>query len=330
MLLGLGSFRYNAHAHIQQFLGQDEANDTALTESVYRDIKRCFYRYKTTPLEYFLFKLRSKSANEREQYLSDSVIMKSVANKSGRRIHDIELNNKYNFYCINKTFFKRTAMLFDKSTELDAFAEFATKAKRVIAKPNEAALGAGVEIFDIRDSSDSADAFNLLKGTTIDYIVEELIVQSHEMAMWNQSSVNTIRINSFLHNDRFNVLYPFMRTGRKGCIVDNGGQGGIFAIIDKDSGEIISDGMDEKANIYTTHPDSEIKYKGNVIPQWPELLALTEKIHRNMPRHRYVSWDFALTNDGWVLIEGNWGEFVCQQMTLGRGLKNEFLTLLNQ
>lgn len=145
--------------------------------------------------------------------------------------------------------------------------------------------------------------------------MEEVIRQHERLAMWNDSCVNTVRINSFLNNDKFDILCPFIRTGRKGSIVDNGGQGGIFACIDKETGKICTDGMDEKANTYTNHPDSGIKYKRWQIPYWLELVELAEKCHRNMPRHSYISWDFALTDNGWVLIEGNWGEFVCQQMT---------------
>ena len=149
------------------------------------------------------------------------------------------------------------------------------------------------------------------------------------MSVWNQSSVNTIRINSFLSNGIFNVLSPFIRTGRKGSIVDNGGQGGIFASVDKLSGKISTCGMDESGNTYTHHPDSGIEYIGWQVPRWEELIQMTEEIHRNMPKHIYVSWDFALTDGGWVLIEGNWGEFVCQQMTNNRGFKKDFLTFLN-
>lgn len=31
---------------------------------------------------------------------------------------------------------------------------------------------------------------------------------------------------------------------------------------------------------------------------------------------------------GWVLVEGNWGEFVAQQTTLGCGLRREFEALM--
>ena len=29
-------------------------------------------------------------------------------------------------------------------------------------------------------------------------------------------------------------------------------------------------------------------------------------------KNPFIGWDFALTKEGWVLVEGNWSQFVCQ------------------
>lgn len=314
---------------MSQFLSEDELKNTHKIRSVYRDICRCFCKYKTSPLEFFLFDFRTKNSKERAAYISDRMIMKYAADKSGRKIHDKELNNKYNFYLINKDFFNRKVTLFDNDTSLDEFCETALSLRKLIAKPNTAALGTGVRIFEIQNLGQAQYAFHTLKDTGIDYVLEEFIKQNNAMAEWNESCVNTIRINSFLSHGKFNILCPFMRTGRKGSIVDNGGQGGIFASVDIESGIVTTNGMDEMGHIYTAHPDSGIIYKGWRVPNWLELIRLTEKCHRNMPKHAYISWDFALTDNGWVMIEGNWGEFVCQQMTLKKGFKNLFKKYIN-
>lgn len=329
ILLGIGQFKRDMRQALNEFLSEDKLLNQIYIQSISKDIKSCYFRYKTTPQEYFLFKLEGKSRNERQRYLSDHMIMKLVANKSGRKIHDVELNDKYSFYLINKSYFRREAIYFDSSTTFDTFRQYTLSSRKFIAKPNSAALGHGVEIFTVETAKDAEAFFKCLKRKGADYILEDIIIQDPNMAVWNSSSVNTIRINSFLNNDKFNAAFPFIRTGRKGSIVDNGGQGGIFASIDIHTGEICTDGMDEKGNTYKGHPDSKVIYRGWQIPKWKELLQLTEQIHRNMPKHRYVSWDFAFTNDGWVLIEGNWGEFVCQQMTYNQGLKKEFISLLN-
>lgn len=327
--IGVGSFERAMNKEMNLFLSEHELEDKQLAQSVRRDIKHCFYKYKTSPQEYFLFSFRDKSEDERATYLPDSIIMKSVANKTGRRIHDEELNDKYHFYELNKPFFKRKAMLLNEQTAREVFVRFALSLGKVIAKPNKAALGKGVEIFRIRNVDEAHGAFEMLQVNNIEYVVEALIEQNKEMAVWNPTSVNTIRVTSFLTHGQFSVLCPFMRTGRKGSIVDNGGQGGIFASIDKETGSVCTEGMDERGNTYKKHPDSGLTYKGWVVPRWDELMKLTETVHRNMAKHVYVGWDFALTDQGWVLIEGNWGEFVCQQMTNKKGYKQEFLTLLN-
>lgn len=327
--LGLGSFNNLITKALNEFLTKEELQDESVVKEVRKDIRTCYYRYKTTPQEYFLFKFRHKKHEERDSYISDHMIMNLVANKSGRKVHDVELNNKFNFYRLNKLYFKRKAFFFNSQTPFDEFKKYGSELKEFIAKPNGAALGYGVEIFKIVKDEDMAHIFTQLRSNLVEYILEEIIIQSEEMAAWNESSVNTIRINSFLNNEQFDILCPFIRTGRKGSRVDNGGQGGIFASIDKESGKIITVGMDEKGNEFQYHPDSKRQYIGWQVPKWEELLSLSEEIHRNMPKHNYISWDFALTKEGWVLIEGNWGEFVCQQMTNRHGYKKEFTQYLN-
>ncbi len=119
-------------------------------------------------------------------------------------------------------------------------------------------------------------------------------------------------------------MQPFFRTGRQGQIVDNAGAGGILSVIDVDTGKILTDGSDEKNHSFDRHPDSNIVYKGWQIPRWDDLLLLVKEIHLSLPKEFvYVGFDFALTKDGWDLIEGNWGQML-GQIAEQRGIKKEF------
>ena len=103
----------------------------------------------------------------------------------------------------------------------------------------------------------------------------------------------------------------------------------MYALIDEYSGVITTDAYNEKGERFVTHPDSGYAFKGQVIPQWEELLTIAEKAHRLIPHHIYVSWDFALTDEGWIIVEGNWGQFIAQQTCSKRGYKQEFLRYMN-
>ncbi|HLP02509.1 MAG TPA: sugar-transfer associated ATP-grasp domain-containing protein, partial [Opitutaceae bacterium] len=126
------------------------------------------------------------------------------------------------------------------------------------------------------------------------------------------------------------VLYhPFLRTGVGGAVVDNGGAGGILAAIDPATGILSTDGRDEDGVYYPRHPDTGIVYRGFQIPRWAEVAELAGRLCRIVPGERYTGWDFALTPDGWVLVEANHrGQFVGFQMLTRQGCRHEFEALL--
>ena len=172
-------------------------------------------------------------------------------------------------------------------------------------------------------------AYQAMIDTKSDWVVEEVIQQDQVMSQWNPSSVNTIRIPAFLTKKGFFILPPSFRTGLKGNVVDNAGAGGILANIDVASGEIYTDGVDERGHTFVSHPDSGMVFKGWKVPRWNELMSLVEEIHRNnMTSHLYIGWDFALTQQGWCLIEGNWGQMINQYADkIGR--KDIFVEYMN-
>ena len=57
---------------------------------------------------------------------------------------------------------------------------------------------------------------------------------------------------------------------------------------------------------------------------------MIEKVHRTcMPSHLYIGWDATHTEKGWVVIEGNWGQFLSQYSD-HIGLRDEFMRYMNE
>lgn len=310
------------------YLSPEERKDVKLCDRLKKDIKVCNNLIMASPYEYFLLGLRNKSRNERMEFITDKYMLQTMSIYDNRRKHDTELNDKYNFYTLAKPFFNRKVIKIVSEANRQEYLDIVKttrKDKRLIFKPIHLGCGEGIFIGDVSTSEKANRIFKKIISIGGEWIAEELIKQSSEMAQWNKTSVNTIRILSFSGKDGISFTTSFMRTGREGKTVDNAALGGIYAAIDDKTGIIISDGRDEHGHYYLEHPDSHLRFKGWQVPRYEELKEMTVAIHSTVfPCMKYVAWDFALTPNGWVIIEGNWGQFVCNQSATGKGLRSIF------
>lgn len=309
------------------FLSKEELNDQKYTYKLENDIIKCYFKYGATPDEYFGFGFRYCNSKRRSEFLTlqhkDKTMIRLVGMEQGWDM----LEDKYLFYTRFKNYFKRDVCIIKENKDLNNFTTFVEKHKIFIIKPIDGQSGKGIEYKDTEGSKEVViELFNqmLHNGS---YIVEELIIQHKKMAEWNSSSVNTIRLPTFLKNGEFHVLKPFIRFGRKGSKVDNTGQGGLSSVIDEITGILITDGYSTRTgNYFKKHPDSGLVFLSWQVPCWKELLKIAEEIHRTIPTYPYVGWDFAFTDKGWILIEGNWGAFTSEHIDK-EGIKEKFDSL---
>ena len=324
----LGGFDNQINTAIRKFGSNSKLSAKELKE----DIKKSYYRYLTTPDEYFLYGFEGKDDGYRNEFLPDNQKVRYLLKTISEEKYNNELCDKYNFYKITSKFFKRSALRIgrNQSSSLQEFIDFATGRKYAFVKPIQSTWGMGAHIVNFPSDGNKTELESIYNShRNGSWIFEDLIRQSEEMSLWNPSSVNTVRMPCIFANGYFHVLNPFLRTGRKGQIIDNAGGGGIFACIDETTGIVTTDGIDENNIHYDNHPDSGIKFKGWKVPKYNELLTLAETIFRTcLPEHKYIGFDFALTDEGWVLIEGNWGQFVGQYVSK-KGIRQKFLDYLS-
>ena len=325
-------FRQNIWDAFNRFLTSEEKTDNKLRKQLKKDIFHCYEEYGAEVNEYFLYDFRHLNSQQRSEFLTrktkDNILRKVV----GTALFYSEIKDKYNFYLILKEYFGREVCLVSKtqsgSFNVQQFLDFTSRHSDLFIKHNALSKGRGVEACHLKNENDARQLFHNLINSGDSWVVEEKIKQDSTIAVWNESSVNTVRLPAILNNGKFTVIGPCLRMGRAGAIVDNASSGGIFACIDVETGCLCSDGFDDKfAKYYEKHPDSGITFKGWQVPRWKELLETAEKIHRQIPRHKYIGWDFALTDKGWVVVEGNWGQLLSQYND-HIGLKKKFIELL--
>ena len=329
LIYGRVSFRDQMNEAIETFLTKKQLADKQYVEKIEDDIIDCYITYKARPRDYFYFDFPNKTAEERDSYLTETLEDRTLMEITGFEKYLTDLTDKYHFYERTEQFFHRKVVLFDENTEKDEFVRTCLDMKDVFVKPRAGSEGDGTFVVTVKDEVSASKLFEKLVSAKGMWLVEERIQQSKDMVAWNTTSVNTVRLSSFYNKNGFFVLGPIFRTGRQGSYVDNTSAGGIFALIDGDTGKLVSKGYDINGNTYENHPDSKKKFSGYQIPRWNELLSIAKQLHLLFPDHIFIAWDFALTENGWDLVEGNWGRFRGAQIAAGKGLKHQFLEYMH-
>lgn len=150
------------------------------------------------------------------------------------------------------------------------------------------------------------------------------------MAIFNESSVNTVRVSTFYTRHGIVVPYGFLRTGRKGSFVDNCATGGVYATIDTETGILISSGCTEFGDRFSYHPDSKVVMSGYQLPKWNEAVQLLKEVALQTPNLKYLSWDLAYTDKyGWDIVEVNTsGQFMQQSGNL-EGIRDSLKSIID-
>lgn len=325
-------FRDDLSENLKMILSSEDLAKHNVVDKVSFDIAKCYVAYGITPDEYFLHSFIDKRASYRRTVLSRKHKDDECVKYIGRDIafYFNQLKDKWEFYSITSPYFKRDVVRVDSGADFSLIESFCIKHPVFIAKPRMASSGIGVQKVDCSrwDSIRSLFVYFCHENDGL-WLFEELIEQDPQMAAWHPSSVNTIRIPSIMTKKGPVVILPLFRTGINGNLVDNcHNNGGLMSVPDAKTGVIISDGYDIYTNAIKAHPNSGIIFKGYQIPKWQELIDTAAAVHRSLPsKHKYVGFDFALTKDGWVLVEGNWGNFP-HQVCVGYGIRKEFERLM--
>lgn len=294
--------------YISKFVDQKKIGDRKYRKHLKKDMFFCLLKYGALYNEYFLYQFESKDKKYRNDFITENKRY-IYYNKLNIQKNKILFDDKWKTYRRFGQYYKREVIRVRNQNDLETFCKFVSRYPVCIFKPLSAALGEGVSVMHIKEINNIKRLFReLLKKAP--FIMEEIIVQNNHMSEFHPQSVNTVRVTTILTGNEttgyeVHLFCPYFRMGQSGSVVDNAGAGGIFAGIDPQTGIVITIGVDEMNNKYTHHPDTGVTIEGFQIPRWEEAVNLAEKLAFMIPANRYIGWDFALTDHGWVLVEGN-------------------------
>lgn len=190
----------------------------------------------------------------------------------------------------------------------DEFRAFTLRHNRFFVKPADESCGIGCKILTCDSDSEAKETYAWLHESN--YVAEELVKQCAELNEFNSSTLNTIRIMSYVDKKGEPHLFPYggIRLGRAGKQVDNfrAGNGGIYCPVDIRYGCVVGYAYDYRGKKYIDHPDSGKRITGFQIPVWDKVCDIAKQAALICPKLRIIGWDIAITESyEAILIEGN-------------------------
>ena len=314
----LNRYKYQLDNCLKDVKDKEKERRRIVNELIYSNKHTRF-----TPVEFFMLNLANKTHEEWYEYLPD-LASRIIFDRLNVKTKDLRIANKYDVYCCLKKYYKRDLIKIDNLNQKELFYKFLNENKEIIVKPICGSLGNDIKIININKIKDKETYFDsLIKMYPDGMILEELIHQTEFMNRLNPTSVNTLRTTTIkMDNDIY--TQSILRVGKMFSKVDNIAKGGISCSVEKYTGRIF-DAVDKYGIKYINHPHTNMPLLNAVVPRYDEAVALAKEIILKLDTYRYMGFDFALTEDGWVLIELNAkASIYTVQQSMHKGLRKEF------
>ncbi len=293
----------NAPIIIKRFMG-DVPPDRR--RELLRKMRHAMVNYRWNFEEFFLFGYEDLTKEEIASFAPEfdkNIFCAKVNDEKDSLVYYY----KWNTYSRFKKYYKRDVVQVRSLEDLKSkpFSDFVERHRRFVLKPESKSCGRGIRIIDTASIDDARQQIEAVyRNGEARFVLEELVVQCAEMARLHPESVNTVRFPTFRLDNRVHVFPPYLRMGQGSSFVDNAGSGGVFGLVDLETGRVYA-ACDEMGNTYKVHPDTKEAIIGFKVPRWEEALTMAKELITVIPSVRWVGWDLALTDEGWVLIEGN-------------------------
>lgn len=261
------------------------------------DMIKCGFTYQAGYYDYQEFEFYLLNKRQRKTYLT-----RGINNEIVRKYNNKEVAKKFDdkgeFNKIFKDFLHRDYLVLDSFEE---FKKFIKNKKEIIVKPIDGEGGNGVEKITITD--DYKGLYDKLIQNN-QRLIEEVIVQHKEMNKIYAKSVNTLRMFTFVKDGKSYFLQGILKFGNGGS-VDNFSSGGMYTFVN-DDGIVIAPAIDKEDNYFEIHPLTKEKIVGFKVPMFKEAVELVKEAALVLPEVGYVGWDVAISENGPVIVEGNW------------------------
>lgn len=175
--------------------------------------------------------------------------------------------------------------------------------KEVICKAS-IGTGGGRGIRFISENVETNDVENIINAYDGNFLIQRIIMQHPLVASFNETSVNTMRIITFLYKGRVHFIYGELRFGGIGSRLDNSAAGGRWVLINKDG--IIQNEFyifdKSTTDMYVDKNYVSPIAENTSVPNWNEVMQLLKQTHYKLAHFGIVYWDVSISQSGNPII----------------------------
>lgn len=283
---------------IVRHLGKAEASCVSRA-GIYLDMLGCLLRYGASDENYLQFRFYGKDHHYRDSFITwrrNMRIMRETPSEViGLFLDKVRFNKRFSKYI-------RRGWLDCLEADASEIRDFISRYPSVIIKPVDSACGVGIRKI-YKEQYGCLDIAGLVGRK---FIIEETIENRDDIARFNPSSLNTLRIVTVTDSKgNVHILTVVLRMGVGNSITDNAHTGGIACCIDSVTGRLQEYGRTFKDDKFYIHPTTGLKFAACCIPDIKECMAFVESMASEEPFARLVGWDVALTKNGMEVLEAN-------------------------
>lgn len=266
------------------------------------DIIISSFRYNAGYNDYIEFEFYLMNHAQRQSYLTAPKSMAIARQYNDRERAGIILD-KSQFHKYYGKFVSR-AFLDLTEASLSEFTDFIKTHKNVMCKVVDGNSGVGITKVEYSEALDIQALYDQCLNQK-QTLIEEYFVQHPKMAELSASSVNTIRMVTFVDKQGVPHIITLALKIGVGGYVDNIGQGGMYTILSED-GEVVVPFINQKGDHFSVHPLTKMNLIGFTVPNFEVIKQQILEVALVIPEVRYVGWDISVNVSGNLeIIEGN-------------------------
>lgn len=233
--------------------------------------------------------------------LEDPLFESALVHKAGYSMYLSKIKQPRNFVkCIDDQYFDEEMRPVTRNEAV----EIINSSKEAIIKSTYG-TSQGKSVSKITPKDDVRSVFDSYKGN---FVCQELIKQSPDIAKFHPKSVNSLRVITLFINGKLSICAIILRIGQSDSIVDNAGAGGLMIGCDEE-GYLRDYGYDHCGDRRFDNSEG-LRFKGQRIANMDKVVEAVKTFHPYyFPTMGLVAWDWSIGVDGEpILIEANLGD----------------------